>query len=264
MKYLRKFNTHSEYAEEEKELIVPNVSYCDSEEDIHFNSFDSRLVIIKYISSDGSDGPIIGFADNIERLWFNGQELINTEFGWFDNLENPTIVLEYAGIGSHVDTTTLHFIATEEFEIKAALKDNTTFSDTEGATIGANYGKSISIPKTIERITTPFGENLFTEVNIPDSVKLIGYRAFGNRNNLKKVVIGAGIETIEYEAFSGVEEAEITIKALTPPSLVMPDGTPCNYSEVFLRYNYIYVPASSVDAYKTAWSEGAEFIRPIA
>lgn len=264
MKYLRDFNTHSEYAEEEKELIVPNVSYCHSEEDIHFNSFNSRLVIIKYASSNYSDVPIIGFADNIEKLWFNGQELINSEAGWYDNLENPTIILEYVGIGSHVDTTTLHFITTEDLEIKVALKDNTTFSDTEGTTIGANYGKSISIPKTIERITTPFDVNLFTEVNIPDSVKLIGYRAFGNRNNLKKVVIGTGIETIEYEAFMGVQEGEITIKALTPPSLVMPDGTPCAYSEVFPFYTYIYVPASSVDVYKTAWQEGVEFIRPIA
>ena len=80
---------------------------------------------------------------------------------------------------------------------------------------------------------------------------------------MKKVVVGTGIETIEYEAFMGVQEVEITIKALTPPSLVMPDGTPCTYPEVFPLYTYIYVPASSVYAYKTAWPEGAEFIRPI-
>ena len=90
-----------------------------------------------------------------------------------------------------------------------------------------------------------------TSVNIPDSVTTIGGGAFWECN-LTSVTIGDSITTIGAEAFySCTSLTSVYCKATTPPSLGW---------NVF-AYNgsdrKIYVPSSSVDAYKSTgyWSE---------
>lgn len=39
-KYLKKFNTHTEYEAAESSLILPNVSLCAQEDEVHFNPID--------------------------------------------------------------------------------------------------------------------------------------------------------------------------------------------------------------------------------
>lgn len=39
MKYLRKFQNHTEYEQEVENLVLPNVSYCVQENEVHYNPF---------------------------------------------------------------------------------------------------------------------------------------------------------------------------------------------------------------------------------
>ena len=97
-----------------------------------------------------------------------------------------------------------------------------------------------------------------TSVEIGNSVTIIGNGAFGGCSGLTSVEIGNSVTSIGDYAFSYCScLASITITATTPPSLdeyVFNNSTECP----------IYVPANSVDAYKTAWSDYASRIQAIA
>ena len=142
---------------------------------------------------------------------------------------------------------------------------------------------SVNIPYGVKTI----GQNAFAyckalaEVIIPDTVVEIGGSAFNECLALKKVNIPYGVTSIEPSTFSScsftditipssvtliavkafadcIKLTSITIKATTPPRL---------FSNAFDNTNNcpIYVPAESVNAYKTAtnWSEYASRIQAI-
>lgn len=98
-----------------------------------------------------------------------------------------------------------------------------------------------------------------TSITIPDSVTYISYQAFLYCSGLTSVTIGSGISHISRQAFGTCTSLRsITINATTPPSLD---------EYVFQKTNNcpIYVPAQSVDAYKSAsgWSTYASRIQAI-
>ena len=102
--------------------------------------------------------------------------------------------------------------------------------------------------------------NYLRSISLPNSVTSIDSDAFYNCTRLTSVTIGSGIETIGDDAFYGCTSlTSITINALTPPTL--------GSSSVFLQTNDcpIYVPAASVEVYKTAnrWSSYASRIQAI-
>ena len=47
MKYLKKFNTHTEYEEQKDSIQGPNVVYCEAENEVHYNK-PSAWMIGKY------------------------------------------------------------------------------------------------------------------------------------------------------------------------------------------------------------------------
>ena len=98
-----------------------------------------------------------------------------------------------------------------------------------------------------------------TSINIPDSVATIGQHAFAGNRNLRQITIGSGITSIGNQAtVNSTNIQSITIKATTPPTIteLTWQTTTCP----------IYVPAESVDAYKTAtnWSSYADRIQSIS
>lgn len=97
-------------------------------------------------------------------------------------------------------------------------------------------------------------------VEIPNSVVAISQGCFQSCSGLTSVTIGNSVTYIGTNAFySCTSITSITIQATTPPTL---GGT-----SVFNNTNNspIYVPADSVDAYKTAtnWSSYADRLQPI-
>ena len=192
-----------------------------------------------------------------------------------DGVEQPSVVHEYV-----FDTTGLHFV-------KYNLVDNTIIVDDT-----FNYCErliDISLPDTI----TTIGDNAFsvcsglTSITIPNSVTTIGEGAFSYCYELRGITIPNSVRTIGdsafYEAFFGDISYTITIPSSVTSigsrcfeesngilSLTFESTTPPTLgSGAFDNMDYedcpIYVPAASVQAYKTAtnWSNYASRIQSI-
>lgn len=132
--------------------------------------------------------------------------------------------------------------------------------------MNSNSATSVSFADGIVYIGDSAFVSLFNTQNIviPSSVTQIGNQAF-YLNRFRTVVIGSGITSIGDEAFvqdinGGYNTMEsVTIKATTPPTVDLNEATfPFDAQESYP----IYVPAQSVDTYKTAWSRYASRINP--
>ena len=97
------------------------------------------------------------------------------------------------------------------------------------------------------------------KINIGDCVTEIGASAFYHSTSLTSVTIGSGVTSIGKDAFTRCTSLQsITVNAVVPPAIgvyVFDDTNDCP----------IYVPAESVDTYKSAegWSSYADRIQPI-
>ena len=102
-------------------------------------------------------------------------------------------------------------------------------------------------------------ERDITSLSIPDGTTKIGYGAFYNCSRLTSVTIPNSVTSIDGSAFYSCSRlTSVTIKATTPPTLTSGAFNDTNNCP-------IYVPAESVDAYKTAtnWSAYANRIQAI-
>ena len=119
---------------------------------------------------------------------------------------------------------------------------------------------SITIPDSVTSIgrSTFNGCTSLTNLVIPDSITSIGTYAFRVCTSLTAVTIGNSVTSIEYEAFDGCKKlSTMTVKATTPPRL--------GDSAIPTTISTIYVPASSVNAYKSenGWRAFADKIQAI-
>ena len=121
---------------------------------------------------------------------------------------------------------------------------------------------SVVFPSTL----TAIGNNSFdyctalTSITVPDSVTTIGNEAFKECTRLASVTLGSGITSIGSNAFYySYTLSSLTCKATTPPTLGSGALASTNANLV------IYVPSSSLNAYKTAtgWSTYASIIQAI-
>ena len=137
-------------------------------------------------------------------------------------------------------------IGIEAFENCTSLKEFTGKFATED-------GRSLIMDNTIIAYTNASG----TTYTIPDRVTTIGYSAFYNCDSLTSVNIPDSVTSIGEYAFGSCGSLKsVYCKATTPPALG---------SDVFAGNTSgrkIYVPASSVEAYKSAtnWSKYASAI----
>ena len=119
---------------------------------------------------------------------------------------------------------------------------------------------NVNIPSRVTTIGTSAFDKCtsLTSVTVPDGVTFIDNNAFSNCSALTEASIGAGILTIGHNVFNGCGSLEsVTILATTPPTI----GT--NFvPQTTLN---IYVPAASVETYKTTggWSHYASKIQAI-
>ena len=124
---------------------------------------------------------------------------------------------------------------------------------------GCNELVSISIPERVTSIKsyTFQGCSKLASISIPDGVTSVGLVAFQNCTSLQSIDLPQTVNQIGYSAFSGCTSlSSITIKAETIPT---------GGQNMFSNTNNcpIYVPAESVEAYKSAqyWSSYADRIQ---
>lgn len=142
----------------------------------------------------------------------------------------------------------------------------THYTIPEGVKVVGEYAFAYT---TIESVIIPYGvteiepsafyscSNLVS-VNIADSVTTIGLDAFRENDNLTSVTIGRGVDTIAGSAFKNCANLkEVYCRPITPPALIENTAFGGNADG-----RKIYVPAESVDAYKTAdvWCDFADCI----
>ena len=133
MYYLRKFNMHSEYQEyiADKDKLLPNVSYCDDMEDIHYNPLkviEFEDPAVKAICVENWGGMIPGEITNLEAgrvTSFNKAFKSNTAITKFNEMRYFTAL------------TTLH---------------DTTTSYDEGQFLNCTNLREVTIPEA--KITT--------------------------------------------------------------------------------------------------------------
>ena len=121
---------------------------------------------------------------------------------------------------------------------------------------------SVTIPNSVTSIGGSAFRNCssLTSITIPNNVTSISYSAFSQCTSLTSVTIPNSVTSIGAEAFRSNGNLEsVTVKATTPPTLDF--CVFCNGSSNLV----IYVPAESVDAYKSAsgWSTYADRIQAI-
>lgn len=140
--------------------------------------------------------------------------------------------------------------------------DSTVTSIGNYAFYGCSKLASINIPNSVTFIGNYAfkGCSKLTSVTIGSGVTTIGRFAFNGCYSLKSVTIGNGVTSIGNYAFQGcVSLTSIIVNATTPPTLD-------NVNAFYNTNNCpIYVPASSLESYKTAsnWSTYADRIHAI-
>lgn len=119
---------------------------------------------------------------------------------------------------------------------------------------------TINIPKSVKSIGyhSFYSCNNLNNINIPDNVTSIGKYAFGFCHNLQTIILPSSIKTISDNAFCTMFNLkEVYVNATTPPQL----GEKVFFDNPSSRI--IYVPSSSLSAYKSAsgWSDYANNIK---
>ena len=126
---------------------------------------------------------------------------------------------------------------------------------------GCSSLTSVTIPSGVTSIggSAFDGCTSLTSITIPSGVTSIDYQAFYGCTTLTSITIPSGVTSIGVNAFNECTSlTSITVEATTPPTLGLNAFNNTNNCP-------IYVPAESVDAYKTAtnWSSYADRIQAI-
>ena len=235
-KILNHINTYADLTayDNDKDKNYPNIAYIQETNEVKWVKEKPDLVVCKYNVTSTS----------------NATKLLHSSTGItyqiIDDVKQDTVKSTYT------------FDTLGEHTVKYKL-DGTSIA--ENAFVGCRGLTSVSISNSVTSIGTYafYKCTGLTTVTIPDSVTTIGYSAFNGCSGLTSITIPNSVTSIRDSAFNGCSGlTSITIQATTPPSLGISAFNNTNNCP-------IYVPAESVDAYKTAtnWSELADRIQAI-
>ena len=288
----------------DKEKDFPNISYIQGSDEVKWVKDDPVHIVCKYNVTSTSEATKLLKQDSdivyqvidgvkqdtvqttytfditgehIVEYKFNGTSI--GEFAFYDcfYLTSVTIGSGVTSIGNSAFDNCLGLTSVTIPDSVTSIGDSAfdgcysltsvTIPDSvtsigDSAFDSCNSLTSITIPNNVTNI----GDNAFnyctglTSVTIPDSVTSIGDSTFNGCTGLTSVTIGNSVTSIGEYAFYGCEGlTSITINATTPPTLGF---SAFDYNATGRK---IYVPADSVEAYKTAtnWSTYAADIEAI-
>ena len=259
-KILNHINTYADLTayNNDKDKNYPNIAYIIETNEVKWVKENQDLVVCKYnVTSTSSATILLNSTIGITYQSIDGvrQDTVKDTYT-FDTLGEHTVKYKLDGTIIESDAF-LGCSGLTSVTIPNSVTSigDMAFSECTGLT-------SVTIPNSV----TSIGSYAFyycsglTSVNIPNSVTTIGNGAFYNCTGLTSVTIPNSVTSIGEYAFGGCEGLpSVKIQATTPPTLsntnAFDDTNNCP----------IYVPAESVDAYKTAtnWSALASRIQSI-
>lgn len=195
---------------------------------------------------------------------------------YLGNSQNPNMILMSArnkNITSCTVSADCRFICDGAFEdckklSEVVLPESLTYVN-NGLFAGCSSLKSVAIPETVTAIGAEAfkGCSSLAEIEIPESVTTIGSSAFEGCSGITALTIPNGVTSVSNNAFDGCTGLESVVIGKSVAEFSSGIFANCNglnsiicYAETpirleddpFIFNDTIYVPATSVDAYKSA------------
>ena len=192
-KYLRLFEAHVEYEEARQNLILPNVSYCEDNKDVHFNPLPYQG-FCKLTLNNGSTVELEGSGELSGSMVDSYREtLVSAEIGELCTSIGSNAFFECTGLTSVTIPDSVTSIG------------DSAFGECHSLT-------SVTIPNSITSIGYGvFVGCSFTSIDIPNSVTSIGDYAFSYCTSLTSVTIPNSVTSIGEAAFEGCSFTSIDI-----------------------------------------------------
>ena len=243
-KYLKLFENHNgytAYTADTENYLLPNVSYCIEQNEVHFNPYNEPsqgLVLVATYTTTSSQEEII----LIGHTWYDpevGESYYQQGFctDYLSKVEIDGVEVSVADLESSSGYFT--FESSSDHTVNYTLKDNVT-SIPYGTFCACNQLSSVILPDGIASISgfafgicttltsvtiptsvTSIGDDVFrecyalTSITIPNSVTSIGERAFSYCSSLTSITIPSGVTSLANALF---------YKCLILSSVTIPDG----------------------------------------
>nr|DAV00441.1 MAG TPA: Cell surface protein [Caudoviricetes sp.] len=129
-----------------------------------------------------------------------------------------------------------------------------------------NFTGELVVPDGLTKITKQYsiGFGKQTSLVFPDSVIEVGAGTVQYCREMRHIEFGVGLQVLNSSAIEGANSLrDVVVKATVPPTIAGP--SPFSRYGMFNQVDNVYVPAGSVNAYKSApgWQEGASKIKAI-
>ena len=282
-KYLKLFETDSDRVgyEDGENYLEPYVSYVERDNTVHYNKpKETRVVAVFNVTSTTNETKIGYNVSNVDKIEIDGVLLDSVVNSYtFDTLGEHTIMytlkdstdlknVPYMSCPNLVSITIpegITNIGSNAFaycnNLASITIPNSVTSIGDAAFRSCSSLSTITIPNSVTSIEHDTFDNCttLTSVTIPNSVTSVGQCAFTSCKSLTNVTIPSSVSNIGISAFASCSGlTSVICLATTPPTL----GESAFQSVSGCKY---YVPAESVDAYKTAtnWKYYAADIEPI-
>ncbi len=199
-KHLYYYSNHTNY-QADTNRSLPNVSYCDTQDEVHYNAYIPPLKIVATFNEpDYSFVHIIGYN-------LLGEDEYGYEYDFYDDSFSK---IEVNGV--EISKNDLH---SNEGRVNLPNRQNTvtvvyTLVGTEigeQAFFNCSALREVNIPNGVTSINQQafFSCNTLYTLTIPNSVTSIGNSAFTECRNLRSVTIGNSVTSIGDEAFQSCE-----------------------------------------------------------